>query len=171
VTRVEAASLVALEPRRALALWTDHRRWPSFVEGFHHVEREDGWPDVGAKLVWRSIPGGRGTVTERVIEHDPAGLIVTRIFEDALVGTQTVEFRDPPGLLGAAGADGGEGRGAASGSVARISLGYELPDPTLIRRLTDALFIRRAQRDALARALRRFAVEAEEDDALARAAM
>jgi hypothetical protein len=170
MTRVEAALPVALGPERALALWTDHRRWPSFVEGFHHVEREDRWPEVGAKLVWLSIPGGRGTVTERVIEHDPAGSIVTRVFEEALVGTQAVEFRNPPGLLAQAVEERGDPR-EALGAVARISLEYELPEPTLVDRLTDAFFIRRAQRDALARTLRRFAVEAEEDDALARAGM
>ena len=58
------ATTVPLARERAFALWTDLTRWPTFVDGFGHVDRVDeGWPGEGAKLVWRSGPAGRGVVT------------------------------------------------------------------------------------------------------------
>ncbi len=149
--RVEAGDRCALAPDRALELWTDTRRWPSFVEGFAAVERDDGWPAPGSTLVWISSPSGRGRVTEQVLEHDPAGRLVLRVFEEALNGTQTVAFRRA------------EEGPAAGQTVVELALEYELPETTLGRRIADRLFIRRALRDAQARTLRRFCVEADED--------
>ena len=39
-------------------LWYDTARWPSFVDGFHHVvKREGDWPrEPGARVVWDSVP-------------------------------------------------------------------------------------------------------------------
>ena len=54
----------------AEALWYDVTRWPSFVEGFKHVERIDGaWPAAGSQITWQSVPDGRGRVTERVTSY------------------------------------------------------------------------------------------------------
>ena len=67
MAKATSAAVVELEPADAFALWTDLSRWPTFVDGFGHVERvDDSWPQEGAKLVWRSVPTGRGVVTERV---------------------------------------------------------------------------------------------------------
>ena len=61
---------MALEPEAALALWTDPSRWATFVEGFARVlERDEDWPAEGAKVVWESMPDGRGRVTEKVVEQ------------------------------------------------------------------------------------------------------
>ena len=141
---------VALDPAAALALWTDTRRWASFVEGFGHaVEVAPSWPEQGAKLVWESTPGGRGRVTERVVAGGE-GRFAAQVFERALVGTQTVTAL----------AD------AEGGAQVELRLDYELTRYGPARALADVLFIRRALRDALRRTLRRFAVEADEEAGL-----
>jgi Polyketide cyclase / dehydrase and lipid transport len=141
-----ATQVVPLAPEAALRLWTDTSRWATFVEGFGSTrEVSSDWPDEGGKVVWESSPGGRGIVTERVTSHGP-GRFDTQVFEEALVGTQTV-------LAGE----------HADGSLIEIELSYELTKYGPLRAVADALFIRRALRDSLARTLRRFAVEAEEE--------
>ena len=140
---------VALPPERAYALWTDLRRWPTFVEGFARAERADGWPGEGAKLVWESVPGGRGTVTERVREASPPGRLVTDVYEERLEGRQTVTFQPEDG-----------------GSRARIDLDYTLLVGGPLRSVTDVLFVRRALRESLARTLARFGAEATEEAGL-----
>jgi hypothetical protein len=138
---------VPLDPARAFDLWTDVRRWPTFIDGFQRHERlDEGWPHEGAKLVWRSTPDGRGVVTERVIAFEPGHRLVTQVFEERCTGTQTVTFgRDEEGAL------------------VDIEYEYELERGGPLRGITDVLFIRRAQSDALVRTLRRFATEAAEE--------
>jgi hypothetical protein len=138
---------VALDPGAAFGLWTNTERWASFVEGFAHpLELDPTWPDEGAKLVWQSIPGGRGRVTETVVERGE-GRLVTQVYEEALAGTQVLAAAPHP-----------EG-----GSMVELTLEYELSRGGPFRDLVDWIFIRRALRDALRRTLRRFAVEAEEE--------
>jgi hypothetical protein len=146
-----ARGLVVLDPGRTLALWTNPDRWASFVEGFAHVlEIDPAWPEAGAKAVWDSIPGGRGRVTELVLARSD-GQLVTQVFEDALSGTQI--FKVGPAAGG-------------GGSIVELTLEYELTRGGPFRGLADAIFIRRALRDALRRTLHRFAVEAEEEAGL-----
>jgi hypothetical protein len=140
-----ARAAVRLPPDAALALWTDVQRWPTFVEGFGHVvELSPEWPAVGARVVWESTPGGRGRVTEKVVESEGDGF-ATRVFESALVGTQTLRL---------------------AGGEVELTLEYELQRYGPLRAPADALFIRRALRDALRRTLARFAVESEEEAGL-----
>jgi len=143
---------VSLPPERALALWTDTRRWATFVDGFARVERVQGdWPEQGTRLTWQSRPGGRGTVTEKVLEYDQAsGRLVTQVFEDALAGRQTARFVPIEG-----------------GSEVELELDYKLSRGGPLRRITDVLFIRRALNDSLGRTLVRFAREADEEAGLA----
>jgi hypothetical protein len=144
-----AAALVQLDPEAAHQLWTNLRRWPTFVEGFAHVvEVSPEWPAEGSKLVWRSGPGGRGTVTERVVESSPSAFR-TQVFEDALSGEQSVTFEP-----------------AEEGMRVELRLEYDLTSSGPLRIVSDVLFIRRALRDALRRTLDRFVVEAEEEAAL-----
>ena len=141
---------VALPPAQALELWLDTARWPTFVEGFAHVEsRDSDWPHPGSKVVWQSRPGGRGRVTEQV-KALAGGEVVTTVYEDALHGTQSVSFT--PGEHG--------------GSCVTIALEYQLQSGGPLKKITDALFIRRALSDAQKRTLRRFATEAAEEGAL-----
>ena len=144
-----AQAAVALEPEAACRLWTDHSRWASFVEGFARVrEVSDDWPHEGAKLVWESIPAGRGRVTERVVESRPSSF-ATEVFDDSIHGTQRASFVPVEG-----------------GARAAVELEYELTKYGPLRALADVLFIRRALRDSLRRTLGRFAVEAEDEAGL-----
>ena len=137
---------VVLAPAAALALWTDVSRWPSFVEGFARMSQSDSaWPAPEARVVWESVPAGRGRVTEKVVESS-GDRITTLVFEDRLAGRQT--FRVGPGPPGAA---------------VELSLEYTLTKYGLLGPVADALFIRRAIRDSLRRTLFRFGVEAEEE--------
>ena len=151
MAKAQRARVVDLSPARAFELWTDVGRWATFVDGFANVERmSDDWPQAGAKLVWRSVPTGRGTVTEKVRESLPGARFQTDVLEERLIGTQTVEFE--------AAEQGGTG--------VVLSLDYTLVRKGPLGWLTDVLFIRRAQNDALARTLRRFAIEAADEAAL-----
>jgi hypothetical protein len=140
---------VALPPQAALELWTDPRRWASFVEGFARVLEQTGdWPEKGSKVVWESIPAGRGRVTERVMESG-VGIFATEVFDDSLHGTQRATFEPVEG-----------------GTRARLELEYDLTKYGPLRAVADVIFIRRALRDSLRRTLGRFAVEAEEEAGL-----
>ena len=144
--RASARSSLPLTPAEALGLWSNVERWPSFVEGFaRRLELTQGWPEPGGRVVWESKPDGRGRVTERVTEN-ASDRFSTQVFEKALSGTQTL--RALP---------------AGDGSEVELSLEYELTRYGPLRGVADALFIRRALRDALKRTLYRFAVEAEEE--------
>jgi hypothetical protein len=129
-----------------LELWADVERWPSFVEGFaRRLELTETWPEPGGRVVWESTPDGRGRVTETVTERS-GDRFSTHVYEDALAGTQTL--RALP---------------ASDGSEVELSLEYGLARYGPLRGIADALFIRRALRDALRRTLFRLGVEAEEE--------
>jgi uncharacterized membrane protein len=139
-----------LTPDQAFELWTDLNRWPSFVDGFARIKRPDeSWPHPGAKITWESIPGGRGTVTEKVTQSVPGHAFATQVLEEALTGTQTIRFEKEE-----------------DGTFAELELDYELTQAGRLGRITDFLFIRRAQSDALRRTLRRFAIEAADQASL-----
>jgi polyketide cyclase/dehydrase/lipid transport protein len=149
VRRASARSMVPLPPLEALALWADVERWPSFVEGFARpLQLSSEWPAKGARVVWESTPDGRGRVTETVVESTP-DVFATQVFEEALMGTQTLRVAPSPG-----------------GAEVGLTLDYELAKYGPLAGLADAIFIRRALRDALRRTLFRFGIEAEEDAAL-----
>ena len=142
------AVTVQLRADRAFGLWTDLSRWPTFIDGFGHVERaDDSWPGEGAKLVWRSGPAGRGLVTERVVASEPAERFVTQVLEERLRGAQAVKFQP---------VDDGSTR-------VDMELDYTLTQGGPLSGVTDLLFIRRALTDAIRRTLRRFATEAAEE--------
>lgn len=145
-----AVTQVPLTPAEAYELWVDVRRWPTFVDGFASPERlDDTWPAPGAKLVWKSVPGGRGIVTEKVTRAEPAAVHEAAVFEERLDGTQTVTFAEEE-----------------EGTRVELVLDYNVRVGGPLRPLVDVLFIRRAQNDALRRTLRRFATEAAEQAAL-----
>jgi hypothetical protein len=149
VRSARALARVALSPAGALALWSDVERWPSFVEGFaRRLELSPEWPAPGARVVWESTLDGRGRVTETVLENS-GDLFATRVFEDALMGSQTLRVAPGP-----------------DGAEVELSLEYELVKYGPLAGVADAIFIRRALRDALRRTLFRFGVEAEEEAAL-----
>jgi Polyketide cyclase / dehydrase and lipid transport len=149
VRRASARSMLPLTPSDTLRLWADVDRWPSFVEGYaRRLQLSETWPEPGGKVVWESTPDGRGRVTEIVLESAP-DRFSTQVFEEALAGTQTL--RALP---------------ASDGSEVELSLEYELAKYGPLGGVADALFIRRALRDALRRTLLRFGIEAEEEASL-----
>jgi uncharacterized membrane protein len=142
------ALTINLPAERAFDLWTDLSRWATFVDGFARVERvDDTWPAEGAKLVWHSGPAGRGIVTERVVASEPGERLVTQVFEERMHGAQAILF---------------EPVDDASTRV-DMELDYTLTGAGPFGGITDLLFIRRAQTDAIRRTLRRFATEAAEE--------
>ena len=144
MTVARASQRVAIPPPAAFALWLDTSRWGSFVDGFARVDQLDqSWPAAGSQIVWQSVAGGRGTVTERVLVNEASARFETHVSEERLAGTQTVSFER----------DG-------DGSAVTLTLDYTLPGSGPLRWLTDVLFIRRAEADALSRTLARFASEA-----------
>jgi uncharacterized membrane protein len=150
VASVRRATVVELPRHEAYELWTDVRRWPTFVDGFARAERlDDTWPEPGAKIVWNSVPGGRGAVTEKVTKALPGALHEVAVFEEKLDGTQTVTFAP-----------------VDEATWVELELDYTVSVGGPLKPLVDALFIRRAQNDALARTLRRFATEAAEQASL-----
>jgi hypothetical protein len=144
-----ARGTVPLQPADAVALWTNVERWPTFIEGFARlIECSPGWPAEGERLSWESSPGGRGRVTEKVVERSPERF-TTMVFESALMGRQTL--RAVP---------------HSAGAEVELSLEYTLVKYGPLSVVADALFIRRALRDSLARTVGRFAVEAEDEAGL-----
>lgn len=141
---------VALTPEAVLRLWTDVSRWSSFVEGFARVlEQDPEWPAPGARLIWESVPAGRGRVTEKATDETGPDRFSTLVFEDRLAGLQTLRVAE-----------------SEAGARVELSLEYSLTRYGPFGALADAIFIRRALRDSLRRTLVRFAVEAEEDAGL-----
>jgi hypothetical protein len=119
------------------------------VDGFERIhELSPGWPEPGSRVVWASRPGGRGRVTEKVVEQG-VRRFSTKVFEERLAGVQTAEVAP-----------------AERGALLALRLDYELVRGGPLGAALDLLFIRRALRDALLRTLRRFVVEAEEDAGL-----
>ena len=144
-----AGGEVALAPEAAMRLWAAPDRWAAFVEGFAQVVEQDaGWPDVGCRVVWDSVPAGRGRVTEKVVESAPDRL-ATLVFEDQLAGRQVFRVAE-----------------SEAGARVELSLEYTLTKYGPLSGMADVIFIRRAIRDALRRTVFRFSVEAEEEAGL-----
>jgi uncharacterized membrane protein len=129
-------------------LWYDLSRWPSFVDGFGHVvKQEGGWPDRGASILWDSVRAGRGRVRERVTAYEVRVAQTVEVEDPRLTGEQTISF---------APADDG-------GCIVTLELRYRLKQGGPLAPVVDALFVRRAIRDALQRTLARFARELRAD--------
>ena len=143
-------AVTSLPPAAALDLWLDPARWPTFMDGWGRVDRiHDRWPEPGATVVWQSRPGGRGTVTLKVIELEPPSRVVIQVYDDKLGGRET--FTAEPD---------------SDGSFVRVDLDYKLNQGGPFMAAADLIFIRRSLRDSIRRTLERFAVEAKEEAGL-----
>jgi hypothetical protein len=141
--RASASITVKGRAAEAEALWYDRHRWASWVDGFGHVVLMEGdWPEVGARLIWDSPPGGRGRVQERVVAYELRTGQTLEVEDTTLTGRQTVAFT--PGL---------------EETEVTLTLEYELKRRNLFTPLVDLLFVRRAMGDSLRRTLRKFANE------------
>jgi uncharacterized membrane protein len=143
VSRVSASVRVPGLASEAEALWYDTSRWPSFIDGLHHIARLDGdWPHAGARVLWDSAPGGRGRVQERVIAYAAREGQTVDVEDEKISGTQRVSFAP-----------------AEDAVVVTLELDYRLKQARPGMALVDLLFIRRPQRESLQRTLRRFRTE------------
>ena len=133
------------------ALWYDRTRWPAFIDGLKHVHSaEGGHPAVGAQIVWDSFPGGRGRVLERVVAYEPRTGQELAVEDAAIRGRQRVRFAAlGPSTVGV-----------------ELELEYALKQTNAFTPITDALFIRRAQRESLQRTLLRLRRELASDDGI-----
>lgn len=126
-------------------LYFEPRTWPAWVEGFSSVEESHGYPEEGGTLIWRSIPAGRGRVSEKVLEHQPRR-------------RHRIEFSDP------------ESSGelltlfevAGEGTRVTLELTYALPGSGPFTWLTERVFVRAQVRRSLQRTLARFGREVAE---------
>ena len=123
----------------------DPAGWPAWADGFGRVEMDNGYPDRGGSLRWTSTPAGRGTVTERVLEHEPRRVHRVAFEDPETTGELTVTFA----------IEGG-------GTVVTQELDYRLRQGGLFAKATDRLFIRSQMRGSLSRSLARFKLEVEE---------
>ena len=145
VSKLNESALVPASLAETWDLYFEPRSWPAWVDGFGSVESAEGYPEDGGTLVWRSTPSGRGTVTERVIEHQPRR-------------RHKIEYSDPQSsgqLLT---------RFEVEGDATRVTieLDYSLPGAGPFTWLTDRLFVRAQVLRSLQRTLAAFAREAEE---------
>ena len=141
--RVRASVAIQALASEAEELWYDTNRWPTFIDGLHHIARLEGdWPHEGARVLWDSNPGGRGRVQERVTGYAAREGQTLDVEDEKIRGTQSVTFAP-----------------SESGVTVTLELRYELKDRKPGMPLFDLLFIRRPQRDSLARTLRRFRTE------------
>jgi hypothetical protein len=138
-----------VEVSSSLAEAWDHyfesRGWREWVDGFASVETADGYPEEGGTLRWRSTPVGRGTVTERVIEHQPRRLHRIGFADEHSEGELETTFE-------------------ISGEKVKVTqrTEYRIRQHGAFGPLTDRLFVRPQVRRSLARSLDRFRREVEE---------
>jgi Polyketide cyclase / dehydrase and lipid transport len=141
--RVRASIDIPALASEAEALWYDTSRWPTFIDGLHHVARLEGeWPHSGARVVWDSNPGGRGRVQERVTAYAAREGQTVAVEDEKLHGSQRITFTP-----------------TESGVSITLELRYQLKASPPGMALFDLVFIRRPQREALQRTLRRFRTE------------
>jgi uncharacterized protein YndB with AHSA1/START domain len=145
MSRVSASVLVSASLAEVWEYYFAPEGWPAWVDGFGRLESSSGYPHAGGTLRWASAPAGRGTVTERVLEHQPRRV-------------HRVAFEDPQAS--------GELRATfeiqGKGTLVRQALDYALRRGGPLARLTDALFIRSQMRGSLERSLARLKLEVEE---------
>jgi hypothetical protein len=147
VPAVHAEIVVPGTVQAAELFWYDTTRWPTWVDGLAHVERvQDGWPEVGGKVVWDSTPAGRGRVVERVVAHEPLAGQELEVEDETIRGLQRVSF-------------------AAGEREVRVSLSleYKIKQRSIVTPIMDVLFVRRVFATTLRNTLARFAIELRTD--------
>jgi hypothetical protein len=139
--QVAATIVVPGRAADAEALWYDPHRWPAWVDGFGHVVKLEGdWPHPGARLLWESVPQGRGRVSEQVTAYEPRAGQTLAVEDERMEGVQSVIFEPV-------------------GEEVRVTMTLEYSLKRSFTPILVRLFVRRAQRDALRRTLARFAHE------------
>ena len=140
---VEQEVLVAASLADAWDLYFEPRAWGEWVDSFGSVIEIDGYPDAGGTLRWKSVPAGRGEVTEKVLEHEPRRKHRIEFSDPSLAGEMTVSFQIE-----------GEGTKIVA------AMDYRLLDKSVFARLGALLFLKAQLRGTLRRSLDAFVREA-----------
>jgi uncharacterized membrane protein len=122
--------------------------WPEWVDQFSRVEASDGYPEEGGTLRWGSGTAGRGTVEERVLEHDPRSRHHIAFSDPESAGELEVTFAIEPGA-------------EPPGTRVTQTMRYEISGGGPLSGLTDLLFVRSQVRRSLERSLARLRAEVE----------
>jgi hypothetical protein len=145
MSRISESVTVGASLAEVWDYYFEPRGWPSWVDGFGQVEASAGYPDAGGSLRWRSIPAGRGEVTEHVLEHEPRRLHRVAFHDPASAG----ELRTTFAIQG-------------EGTLLTQELEYRLRRRGPFARLTDLFFIRSQMRASIHRSLARLKLEVQE---------
>lgn len=127
----------------------DVRGWGDWVDGFQSVSEADGYPEAGGTLRWRSIPAGRGEVTERVLEHEHRRRHLTEFSDPEMEGRLEIRFEI-----------------AGDGTRVTQELNYNVRARGPIARLASILFVKAQVRASMQRSLQAFGRATEEAAAL-----
>ncbi len=92
MAKVEESVVAGASLAEAWDAYFDQRGWGAWVDGFQAVLDSSGYPDTGTTLRWRSIPAGRGEVTERVLEHEHRRSHRVEFSNPAMSGELAVAF-------------------------------------------------------------------------------
>lgn len=151
MAEVEASVDVAAPLADVWDLYFDQARWPAWVDGFASVAASEGYPERGGSLSWRSTAAGRGSVTEKVLAHEPRRIHRIAFADPAAEGELEVGFEMVPG-------------GEADRRTRVIQrMSYRLTSAGPFGAITDRLFIRAQMRGSLERSLAELRAEAEGD--------
>ena len=142
---VEEDVIVTASLADAWEAYFEPRTWASWVDSFASVTALEGYPQAGGMLRWKSVPAGRGEVTEHVMEHEPRRLHRIRFSDPSLEGEMAVSF-----------AIEGEG------TKIRAVFEYRVVDPSLFARAASVIFVKPQIRGTLRRSLDAFANEVGE---------
>jgi uncharacterized protein YndB with AHSA1/START domain len=141
MAEVSAEVEVAAPLADVWALYFDPDRWPSWVDGFARVAAADGYPEAGGTLRWESTAAGRGSVSERVLAHQPRSLHRISYTDPGSEGELETRFEMVPA--------GDEQRR----TLVTQTLRYRLTGGGPLRAITDRLFIRPQMRRSVERSL------------------
>ena len=119
--------------------------WPAWVDQFASIDSSTGYPETGARLVWRSGSAGRGEVTERVLEHQPRTRHRIQFSDPSAEGELTTDFAE-----------------AAAATTVSLAMTYELSSRGVFARVSDVLFVRSQMRASLHRSLVSLRLEVED---------
>ena len=150
LTRVSESVHVVASLAEVWDLYFEPRLWPAWADGFARVESSDRYPEAGGTLRWRSVSAGRGSVTERVLEHYHRRLHRVAFTDDASEGELVTTFAIETGADGQA------------GTLVRQELAYRLRERGPVAWLAARLFVRSQLRQSLRRSLERLKREVEE---------
>ena len=149
MAKVEASVEIDAALAEVWELYFDPPRWASWVDGFASVVSfDDGYPERGGKLLWRSTSAGRGQVTETVVDHQPRSRHRIEFEDPESAGELETTFEMLP---------------SEEGRRLRVTqaMTYRLTSGGPLRAVTDVLFIRPQMRRSLERSLIELRLEAE----------